>query len=97
MDEQRLLLGIEALALQGSDPGTLAYVFVPVSAGSVSEHGMLRPCARVWARATAWSRSRTGLFRNPERYDSSFLMNLAGNGFQLFSFASFLLSCLLAM
>ena len=63
----------------------------------MSEHGVLCPCARAWARAIVGSRSRPGLFRNPERYDSSFLMNLAGNGFQLFSFVSFLLSCLLAM
>ena len=31
MDERRLLLGIEALAIQGSDPGALAYVRICAS------------------------------------------------------------------
>lgn len=103
--EQRLLLGVEAIALQGGDPGTplhspvfscmvrvaRSHVAVACVSGEHSMfgavllgvHGVLKRCA-------------TGRIADVTSYESRFLMDLAGNGFHLGSFAVFFLSCMVA-
>lgn len=114
MNEDRLLLGVEALALQGGDPGVAVRTYVHIEfslchsacavyvciTSATGPRVVHSPALYEHAHRTyrvvgrMCGPSRAGALSNVHHYDSSFLMDLAGNSFHLFSFVVFFLSCL---